>query len=78
MIMISVIGPLNWIIDDKAVQLYSNEAYYVDQYSFHVIFVENGGQTIRLFDFRDTLVDGVEYDSIQSFSTALGVNIDTL
>lgn len=78
MISIIVQGPVNWMVDEKPQQLYTNEVYYVDPFSIHVIFVENGGQTIRLFDFRTTIVDGVVYDSLQSFSVALGVNIDSL
>jgi len=78
MISIIVQGPVNWMVDQKSLQLYSNDGYYVDQFSIHVVFVENDGQTIRLFDFRTTIVDGVVYDSLQSFSLALGVNIDSI
>jgi len=78
MVNITVLGPVNWIVNNKAVQLYTNEGTYIDDYSVHVEFTENSGNTIKLFDYRSTIVGGVTYDNLQDFYTALGINVDTI
>jgi hypothetical protein len=70
---IITLDSLKWSINDKIFNLHSLECEKLDDYYIHVFFIENENITIRIFDRRETIVNGIIETNIESFITSLGL-----